>query len=217
MKTTMSIIAVCAAIFILQSIIPGFTSEFSLTPSKALSGHVWQFVTYMFLHGDPVHIFLNMFALLIFGIVIENTLGRKKYLTLFFISGIASSVIYLLITVSITPAAELSFILNIPMLGASGAVFGVLAAYGLLYPKNWIIMFPGIPMPAWIAVIAFAGMEIFYGLTGSQPGIANWGHLGGLAIGAALMIYWKKKKSAKPDLIIDETAENEKGWEFVWE
>jgi len=218
MKITLAIIGICIAVFFAQSIIPGFSEEFSLTPNLALSGHIWQFVTYMFLHGDPIHLFLNMFVLLIFGVMIENTLGRKKYLLLFFISGIASSVIYLVITGFLTPSALLGLTFSIPMLGASGAVFGVMAAYGLLYPKNWIIMFPGIPMPAWVAVIAFAGLEVFYGLTGAQPGVANWGHLGGLLIGAILILYWKKK-SKKYELLIEDSkkSKEDKEWEFVWE
>ena len=218
MKITLSIIGICILVFLLQNVSVFVNTEFSLTPSAALSGHVWQFVTYMFLHGDPIHLFLNMFVLLIFGVMIENTLGRKKYLILFFVSGIASSIIYLLITVSLTPPLLLPAVFSIPMLGASGAVFGVIAAYGILYPKQWIVMFPGIPMPAIVAVVVFAGIEVFYGLTGLQPGVANWGHLGGLAVGAILILYWKKK-SGKPELIIDELEEKgrEKEWDYVWE
>ncbi len=217
MKVTLSIIAVCIIVLILQASIKGFTGMFALTPNLAFSGQIWQFVTYMFLHGDFMHLFLNMLGLIIFGTAVENTIGRKKYVFLFFVSGIGSAVLYILITGLFTPAALVGEAFSVPMLGASGAVFGVMAGYGLLYPRNWIIMFPGIPMPAIVAVGVFAGIEIFFGLTGLQPGIANWGHLGGLVIGALLIFHWKRKHS-KPKLIVDELEEAEnKDWKFVWE
>ncbi len=223
MKITFLIIGICIVVFFAQSATGGMggivSKEFSLTPNMALSGHIWQFVTYMFLHGDTMHLFLNMIGLLIFGFVVESAIGRKKYLILFFISGIASSMIFLGITAATTTGQAQAIAFSIPMLGASGAVFGIMAAYGLLYPKNWIIMFPGIPMPAWVAVIVFAGLEIFYGLSGIQPGIANWGHLGGLVIGAILILYWKKRGSKKHNIIIEDgSSKNKKDeWEYVWE
>ncbi len=217
MKVTFAIILIAIIVFGGQMALKGFSGEFSLTPEKALNGHPWQFFTYMFLHGDFFHLFLNMFALLIFGVQTENTIGRNRYIILFFASGIGSGVIYLLITYFATPASLLSIEFSRQLLGASGAVFGVMAAYGLLYPRNWIIMFPGIPMPAIVAVVVFAGIEIFYGLTGMQPGIANWGHLGGLAVGVIFILYWKRKHR-RPKLIIDELGDEKKrDWEFVWE
>lgn len=217
MKATFAIIGVCIAVFLLQATIKGFTAEFALMPSAAFAGHFWQFVTYMFLHGDPIHLFLNMFAVLIFGAATEDTIGRKKYLMLFFLSGLGSAAIYLVITAAITPAASLAGALGTPLLGASGAAFGVMAAYGLLYPRNWIIMFPGIPMPAIVAVGFFALLEIFYGLTGLQPGIANWGHLGGLVIGVIAITYWKRR-ARRPKLIIDELEDDRnKEWDYIWE
>lgn len=217
MKITFAIVAICIIVFVLQVSIQNFSSTFSLVPKLAFSGYVWQFVTYMFLHGDVMHLFLNMFGLLIFGVTIENTIGRKRYSLLFFVSGLGSALVFLLLTATFTPSTELSGVFNTSLLGASGAIFGIMAAYGLLYPKNWIIMFPGIPMPAIVAVGFFAALEIFYGLTGLEPGIANWGHLGGLLVGAAMITYWKKR-ARRPKLLIDE-LENQDGkdWKFVWE
>src|SRR3989338_1216419 len=183
MRVTLALVGFIIAIFVIQNLVVGFTEQFALTPAKALRGEVWQFVTYMFLHGDEIHIFLNLFVLFIFGITVEKVLGARKYLTLFFLAGIGSSVIFLVITFALSSPADLLINMQIPMLGASGAVFGIMAVYGFLYPRNWIIMFTGIPMPAIAAVFVFAGLEIFYGLTGSQPGIANWGHLGGILVG----------------------------------
>ncbi len=228
MKLTLAIIAVCIAVFFLQIATTArdpvtgaeysfFTKEFALTPSLAFSGHVWQFATYIFLHGDVMHLFLNMFGLLIFGATVENTIGRKKYLLLFFVSGLGSAFVYISLTFAFTPAFLLEAETSRLLLGASGSVFGVMAAYGLLYPRNWIIMFPGIPMPAIVAVAVFAGIEIFYGLTGLQPGIANWGHLGGLVIGVIAITYWKRR-ARRPKLIIDELEDDRnKGWDYIWE
>ena len=168
----------------------------------------------MFLHGDEIHIFLNLFVLFIFGITVEKVLGARKYLTLFFLAGIGSSVIFLVITFALSSPADLLINMQIPMLGASGAVFGIMAVYGFLYPRNWIIMFPGIPMPAIAAVFVFAGLEIFYGLTGSQPGIANWGHLGGILVGIIFILVLKYRKK------LDEkkwTTKNQREFEFVFE
>lgn len=220
MKITLSIIGICIVVFIIQAIAKDpFNSTFSLVPALALKGYVWQFVTYMFLHGGLMHLFLNIIALFIFGITIENTLGKKKYLTLFFVSGVLSAVLYLVITFAITPQAELPLVMATRLIGVSGAAFAIMAAYGILYPRNWIIMFPGIPMPAIVAVAVFAAIEIFYGVTGLEQGVANWGHLGGLLAGSLMVLYWKKRSEKKPKLIIDDLEKpgREKDWEYVWE
>ena len=214
MKVTLALIGFIVAVFIVQTLVPGFTEQFALTPAKALGGQVWQFVTYMFLHGDEVHIFLNLFVLLIFGITVEKALGTRKYLTLFFLAGIGSSLIFLSITFVLSSPADLLLNMNIPMLGASGAIFGVMAVYGFLYPRNWIIMFPGIPMPAIAAVFVFAGLEIFYGLTGSEPGIANWGHLGGIIVGIAFVLVLKHKKKRDEKKL---SSRHQREFEFVFE
>ena len=218
MKVTLALIGICIAVFALQVILKEpFIELFVLNPRLAFSGHVWQFVTYMFLHGDGMHLFLNMIGLFIFGFTIENTLGTKKYISLFLISGVLSSLFFLLITGLTTPNfwGSQEFLMG-QLLGASGAIFGVMAAYGLLYPRNWIIMFPGIPMPAIAAVFFFAGIEIFYGFTGLEQGIANWGHVGGLISGALITYYWKRR-GTKPKLKMNSKKDSGRDWEFVWE
>lgn len=226
MKATLTILIICVAVFIAQVAAPKVdyrekfdelngleeailfsvvTTTFALIPVDALSGNYWQFFTYMFLHGDIMHLFINMFVLVIFGSIIEKTLGTKTYIYLFIISGLGSGFLYILLSYIFSTS---SFIW--PMLGASGAIFGIMAAYGILFPKNWIIMFPGIPMPASVAVIVFAGVEFFFGVTGLQSGVANFGHLGGLVFGVIFIFAWKKWKKIK--------EESELGkWEFFWE
>lgn len=202
MRITTALIGINVAMFILQVAIAPFTSLFWLVPSEALSGAWWQFITYMFMHGGAMHIMINMFVLFIFGVTIENALGERRYLTLYLISGIGSAFLYLL----------LMGISDIPMLGASGAVFGVMAAFGFMFPKEKIIIFP-IPyaIPSYIAILAIAGLELFLGVTGFEPGIANFGHLGGLLTGFGLTYYWKSRRPKKSDV------RAVRDYQFFWE
>ena len=221
MKITVSLIIINAVVFILQAAAPQtnvyghsfdwVTANFALIPADAFSGHVWQFFTFMFLHGGLTHLFVNMFVLLIFGTQLERALGRKRFLFLYLVAGIGSGFFYILLSYFFTPATFALRDLAIPMIGASGSIYGIMAGYGLLYPKNWIIMFPGIPMPAGVAVFVFAGIEFFFGLTGFEAGVANFGHLGGLIFGLVLVYWWKKRKEKE---FFDP---KDKGWEFAWE
>jgi membrane associated rhomboid family serine protease len=200
MRVTLALIAINVVVFIVQGIFAGFTEFFALTPALAMRGAYWQFFTYMFLHGGMMHIFLNMFILLIFGVMVERELGWDRYLILYIISGLGSAGLYLILTGE-------SMIL---MLGASGAIFAVLTAYGIMFPKNIIFVPPGIPMPAMFAVVFFVAIELFFGLTGLEPGIANFGHLGGIVTGAALMFYWKRFARRR-------RAQEFRSYEFIWE
>lgn len=229
MKATLAIIIVAVIVFSMQVLAPVvdyrdhftqlksvdrpiyfdiITLNFSLIPADAFSGSYWQFVTYMFLHGGVLHLVLNMFVLFIFGVLVEKTLGLKKYLSLYFLAGIGSGFFFILLSYILTPQAALTDMI-MPMLGASGAVYGVMAAYGILYPKNWIMVM-GIPMPAWIAVIALVFVEFFFGVTGIQAGVANFGHLGGLIVGALFTFALKylKKEQTEPQQV---------SWNYIWE
>lgn len=159
-----------------------FLTLFSLIPNLALNGYYWQFLTYMFLHspGDPMHIFLNMFALLMFGPRVELEMGTKKFLMFYLICGVGSALLFL----------PLSTDWNVPLLGASGAIFGVLTAFGIMFPTAIVYVMGYIPLPAIFAVVIFGFLEIFYGLTGLEPGIANFGHLGGMITALILLKFF---------------------------
>ncbi len=206
MKFTLSLVAINIVAFILQGIFgDAFTYSFSLVPAQAFSGAVWQFVTYMFMHGGIMHIGINMFILLIFGGMVERELGWKKFLMLYFVAGIGSAFLYLGLTWIFTPLDLIRI-----MLGASGAVFGILTAYAFMFPRRWIIMFPGIPLPAALLVVLFAIIELFSGVFGLDPGTANFGHLGGILFGFLLMLYWRhRKKKSKSHGFGD--------FEWIWE
>lgn len=197
-RVTLGLLAANFLVFVLQMLVDGFSELIALTPAMAVNGYYWQFFTYMFAHGSITHLGLNMLALFIFGGVMERVLGEKKFLTLYIISGIGSSLLHMGFTgISYTP-----------MVGASGAVFAVLTAYAFKFPRNMVWIFPGIPMPAALLVAFFVVFEFLSGVFGFQPGIANFGHLGGIIVGASMMYYWKKTERSNP---IGETVE------FVWE
>lgn len=146
----------------------------------------WQLVTYSFLHGDPYHIFFNMFAVYMFGSTLERFFGARWYVLLYFVS---------VVTAGLTQLGVNELLGSpYPTLGASGGVFGLLLAFGMYFPQQRIMLiFPPIPMRAWFAVTAYGVIELFLGVTGSQAGVAHFAHLGGM-LGAFLLIQWRRGK-----------------------
>ena len=199
---TLYIILINLAAFVLQLFISGFTRLFALTPAMAFSGYFYQFFTYMFMHGGLSHIFFNMFVFAIFGFPVERILGRNRFLVVYFLSGIGSSLLYIAFT----------GVSDIPLLGASGAVFGILAAYAFKFPKNWIYIFGLFPMPAWLLIIFLMIEETFLGLLGLQPGVANFGHIGGIITGLLIMALWRIREREKGSKEF-----GERDFEFIWE
>ncbi len=159
---------------------------------------VWQLVTYGFLH-DPnglTHIAFNMFALWMFGGAIEHTLGARPFAIYYFVCVIGAALTQLAVVYFFTGGFY-------PTLGASGGIFGLLLAYGLMYPQQRImLLFPPIPMPAWLFVTGYGAIELFLGVTGTQAGVAHFAHLGGMAIGFVLIEYWRGKLPWKPRRIL---------------
>lgn len=140
----------------------------------------WQLVTYAFLHADILHLMLNMFGLWMFGRELEQLLGRRAIFMLYFCSVLSAGGMQLLVTMLSSSIY--------PTIGASGGVFGVLLVYGMYFPKRIIILlFPPIPLPAWLFVTLYAGVELVFGVTGTQAGVAHFAHLGGM-IGAYFMV-----------------------------
>lgn len=205
MRVTIALIIINVIVFAAEIIYgDAFVQMFSLTPVIALGGAWWQFFTYMFLHADPLHITLNMFALFMFGIVVERALGWKKYIFLYIASGIGSAVFYIFLTLTFLPGE-----MTILMLGASGAVYGVLAAFGFMFPKEVIYLY-FIPIPAMSAVFIFAAVELIAGVTGIMPGIANFGHLGGIITSALIILAWKYISKPKGESEL-------RNYQFYWE
>ena len=152
----------------------------------------WQVVTYAFMHGGWMHIFFNMFALFMFGGPIERLLGRREFLVYYFVCLIVAAIAQLLVVWFFTGGFY-------PTIGASGAVFGLLLAFGMFYPHQRImLLFPPIPMPAWLFVGGYVVVELVLGVTRTQSGVAHFAHLGGALAGFVLITYWRGKLPIKP-------------------
>lgn len=144
-----------------------------------ISFQIWQLVTYMFMHGGFAHIFFNMFALWLFGTEIENHWGTKEFTTYYFACGIGAALINLMTTIG-SPY---------PTVGASGAVFGVLLAFGMMFPDRYIFLYFLFPIKAKYFVAGYAALELLMGINnqamGSGSNIAHFAHLGGMLVGFA--------------------------------
>ncbi|MBR6416716.1 MAG: rhomboid family intramembrane serine protease [Bacteroidales bacterium] len=160
----------------------------------------WQILTHMFMHGGFWHIFFNMYTLFIFGTALERTIGSKKFLVYYFITGLGAVALHTgveyLQAMSYASAGNTAALHNLyltPTLGASGAIYGVLIGYAMMYPDSVLtLIFPPVSLKAKWFVLIFAGIELLTGVTGTADGVAHFAHLGGMLIGWLLMLYWKK-------------------------
>ena len=171
-------------IFFLQAITGNtFIYLFSLVPRLVWSQfQIWRLVTYMFLHGGLWHIVFNMYALWMFGTEIERMWGSRVFLQYYFVTGIGAGIFYTLVN-----AGSM-----IPTLGASGAIYGILVAYAVLFPnRQLMLLFPPIPMRAKTMISIFIGIELFNGIFQSNDGVAHFAHLGGALVGYLFMKNYK--------------------------
>ena len=147
--------------------------------------HSYQFVTYMFLHAGFGHLFSNMFALWMFGRTLEYELGSKRFLIYYMVCGVGAALIQI-------GVASL-FSENLTLLGASGAVMGLLLAFGVMHPNNMIYIIPlPFPIKAKWFVLGYAVLEVVLGWSGAHTGVAHFAHVGGMLWGLLLLLYWKK-------------------------
>jgi len=185
----------------------------------------WQVVTHMFMHGGFVHLLFNMFALWMFGRVLEQVWGPKRFLIYYLVTGLGAAFFFELVqwiqynkvmnllspeqlqyvydsgieaisqgkNFSDAQMGQLNSILNVPVVGASGAVYGVLLAFGMLFPNTQLMfIFPPIPVKAKYVVIGYAAIELYLAITSPGSGIAHTAHLGGMIFGYLLIRYWRK-------------------------
>ena len=164
----------------------------------------WQPLTHMFMHGGWWHILFNMYTLVMFGMVVERALGTKKFLILYFVTGLGAVALHtgvewldihrLAASTDMSAQASVIDILRTPMVGASGAIYGVLVAFAMLYPEaRMTLIFPPVTLDAKWMVAIFIGLELLTGITGTQVGIAHFAHLGGALFGFLLVWYWRKR------------------------
>ena len=213
--------------------------------------HIWQFVTYMFMHANFEHIFFNMFALWMFGSAVENAWGTRRFLVYYFFTGIGAALVHYLViffeihpllallnqfldnpsldsfrylvennpnenfqamfqqnllylqanpttaalneVIEVTSQAKNLFLNSFNIIGASGAVFGLLLAFGMLFPNAQIYIYFLIPMKAKWFVVLYGALELFFGIAGTRDGIGHFAHLGGMLFGILLILIWRRQ------------------------
>jgi len=194
MPVTRALVLACGAGFLLQLVLGDVvTYQFGLWPTGdgffVSRFKPWQIVSYAFLHGSVTHLAFNMFALYMFGSEIERLLGPRRYLTYYMVcvAGAALAQLAMLYLQRGMPTATV---------GASGGVFGLLLAYGMAFPqRRLMLLFPPIPMRAWVFVTLYGLVELVLGVTGTQAGVAHFAHLGGMVAGFLLILYWRARRT----------------------
>jgi membrane associated rhomboid family serine protease len=184
------LIVACSAIFVFQLLFrPQWFTLLGLTPFFFWRGSIWQPVTYMFLHGGIFHLLLNMFVLWMFGTALESTWGSKRFLKFYFICGIGAGIL----NAAVTPASP------VPTIGASGAIYGLLMAFGILFPEQPIYIWGIVPVRAKYFVIGIGVIEFLTAVGTSRSGIAHFAHLGGMLFGLVYMKWndWRRSFSAR--------------------
>lgn len=210
-----NLIILNALVFLAQKVFEnntGFDIEnfFALHDVHSVYFKPHQLITFMFLHGSWSHLFFNMFALWMFGSVLENLWGAKRFLIFYVACGLGSAVLHLIVlyfemqpvmaALHQLSAAEQQdwiyrpdFKVNVATLGASGAVFGCLAAFGYLFPNSLIYLYFFIPIKAKWFVIFYGAMELMLAVQNSAgDNVAHWAHVGGAVVGLAMVWYWNR-------------------------
>ena len=182
---TQALILANVALYCLDFTMGNWLSQwFALWPIQSPWFYPWQVVTYAFLHGSIGHIFFNLMGLWMFGSELERIWGGKRYAQF--------------VLASILTAALCQLLFNLiggfrsPTVGASGGLFGLLLAFGMMFPNRTIMpLFPPIPMKAKVFVGLYGALELFLGVTGTQSGVAHFAHLGGMLGGWLMLRYWR--------------------------
>jgi membrane associated rhomboid family serine protease len=144
---------------------------------------VWQLLTYGLLHGGIGHLFFNMFALYMFGLPIEQAWGSRRFVIYYVVCVLGAGIVQL-ITATLSGAVY-------PTIGASGGVFGLLLAFGMMYPNQRILLLiPPVPIRAKYFVIGYGLLTLFFGVSGTMGGVAHFAHLGGMLFGLGMILYW---------------------------
>lgn len=205
---TRNIIVINVLVWIMCYLNKGFMYEtFSLFYPTSPFFHWWQPVTHMFMHGGFWHLFFNMYTLYMFGRVLEDRWGARKFLIFYFVTGLGAALVHTgvewiqmqswmsqVAEGSMAAQAKIHALKMTPTVGASGAIYGILMGFAMLYPDVRMgLVFPPVYMKAKWFVLIFGAIELLTGITGVGGGIAHFAHLGGLIFGYLLIMYWKKK------------------------
>ena len=202
---TRNLLYVNLLMYVATLINPSFMKDtFAMAFPLSTDFRWWQPITHMFMHDGFWHILFNMYSLVMFGMVVERALGTKRFIWFYLITGLGAVLLHtavefvqvqqLLKEYAGVPAQTIYN--SVPhVLGASGAVYGVLVAFAMLYPEAKLtLIFPPVTLDAKWWVIIFIGIELLTGITGTQMGVAHFAHLGGALFGWLLIRYWRKKR-----------------------
>lgn len=201
-EVTRRLIFLNIAVFVLQMVHgTALVARFALWPlgdhpapdlGYTVGFEPWQLVTSAFLHGNAVHLFLNMLALYMFGGEVESTMGSRPFLALYAGSFLMAALVQLAV---VTAGADGGVY---PTVGASGGVFGVLLAFGMFFPDRLVMpLFPPIPMKAKYFVVLYGAIELVNGVVGTRAGIAHFAHLGGMLGGFLVIMIWRRKPRSR--------------------
>lgn len=207
-QVTRTIIIINCCVFFLSLLNDSFmTRTFALFYPSSVLFHWWQPITHMFMHGGFWHILFNMYTLFIFGSVVERVIGSKKFLLFYFVCGLGAAALHLGVESmemekfmeaaalgNSTAMENIRLIKMTPTVGASGAIYGILIAYAMIFPDSRMtLLFPPVTLSAKWMVVIFASIELFTGLTGLQVSVAHFAHLGGMLIGFLVMLFWRRR------------------------
>ena len=204
-KVTKNLIIINIVVFVATLFNENFMiGTFGLFYPTSVYFRWWQPITHMFMHGGFWHIFFNMYTLFIFGVVVERIIGSKKFLLFYFVCGLGAAGLQML-----TQYIEMQSFLasgsqsamegiialkSTPTVGASGAIYGVLMGYAMLFPDSKMtLLFPPVTLSAKWMVVIFAAIELFTGVAGWADGIAHFAHLGGMLIGWLMIRWWRRR------------------------
>ena len=185
---TQALILANVALYCLDFTMGGLLFQwFALWPLQSPWFFPWQVITYAFLHGSMGHIFFNMMGLWMFGSELERIWGQRRYMEFLGASVLTAAATQLLISAA--------FGWGNPTVGASGGLFGLLLAFGMMFPERTIMpLFPPIPMKAKVFVALYGGLELFMGVTGTSSGVAHFAHLGGMLTGWLMILLWRRRR-----------------------
>lgn len=195
---TFFLVALNVVVFLLESAgAAPVIGTFALWPPAPVSVpgappfHTWQIFTYSLLHANVSHLFFNMFGLYMFGRDVESVIGRARLAILYFASVVAGALVQLAVLLASPPASY-------PTVGASAGVFGLLLTYAVLFPRRRVVLlFPPIPMPAWMFAAGYAAIELLLGVSGAQSGVAHFAHLGGMLGALVCLGLWARGQSGR--------------------
>jgi len=189
---TKALILINVALFCLDEVFRNLLSVWmALWPLQSGNFMPWQPVTYAFMHGSFSHLFFNMLGLWMFGSELERIWGQKRYMQFYGASVLTAALTQLVISLL---GGWMS-----PTVGASGGLFGLLLAFGMMFPNRTIMpLFPPIPMKAKVFVAIYGGLELLLGVTGTNSGVAHFAHLGGMLGGWLMLRYWRGQPPFPP-------------------